>query len=55
MSDDDWVCKACKKEIESNSIKIAGARYHLDCFKCVKCGEKFAETGNKNVTVQKDM
>lgn len=55
MSDDDWICKACKKEIEGSAIKIEGNRYHNECFKCAKCEENFLETGNKNVTIQKGL
>jgi len=47
---DDWTCGGCGIEIETNAIKVQGVRYHADCFACRKCGEKFIETGNKNVT-----
>eukprot|EP01128_Nolandella_sp_AFSM9_P003714 TRINITY_DN1629_c0_g1_i1.p1 TRINITY_DN1629_c0_g1~~TRINITY_DN1629_c0_g1_i1.p1 ORF type:complete len:243 (-),score=44.34 TRINITY_DN1629_c0_g1_i1:77-769(-) len=50
MSDDDWVCHACKKSIEDRSIKAIGNRYHNECFACVRCKENFLETGNKNIT-----
>lgn len=54
MSDEEWVCVACKQAIEGGAIKIDGKRFHNDCFKCARCEENFLETGNKNVTVHKD-
>jgi len=43
-------CAACGKEIKGQAININKKVYHSNCFSCVGCGEKFAQTGNKDIS-----
>ena len=43
-------CGACGKDIKGQAINAFKKVFHANCFACSGCGEKFAQTGNREVS-----
>lgn len=39
------LCQACKKKCSGEVLRVHQLYFHMECFKCVSCGQSLAQGG----------